>query len=299
MKWEWYDDLNTKSLFLHCLLKANHEPKQWRGITIERGQFVTSTSNLAKEIGVGVQAIRTCINRLKSTSEITSQSTSRFTILTICNYDSYQSEENPTNKPTNKPSNKRLTNEQQATNKQLTTTKELKEEKNNTPLTPQEGAEPELEKSENPAKGKSKSGPKAADKNIERFEKFWKSYPRKIGKGQARKVWLRLKPNDELTDTLVMAVEAQKKSEQWQKSQGQFIPHPTTWLNQERWEDEISGTGPGEDNYYGGDPPPPIRNTTDEEDMAMFGRTFPKTTVKDDDDDNSDNKNRHPANQAG
>lgn len=89
-KWEWYDDLNTFRLFLHLLLTVNYEPAQWRGVTIGKGQRVTSLSKLAKETGLSVKSVRTSLNRLKSTNEVACESTSQYTILTIVNYSKYQ-----------------------------------------------------------------------------------------------------------------------------------------------------------------------------------------------------------------
>jgi hypothetical protein len=77
------------------------------------------------------------------------------------------------------------------------------------------------------------------------FERFWNAYPRKTGKGAARKVWSRLKPGTELVDRMLVSVAAQKRSAQWLEGNGKFIPHPATWLNQERWEDEPE-PGPGQ-----------------------------------------------------
>lgn len=71
------------------------------------------------------------------------------------------------------------------------------------------------------------------------FDAFWKSYPRKIGKGAARKSWDKIKPSESLLAKIIFAVEQQKKSADWQKENGKYIPHPTTWLNQERWDDEV------------------------------------------------------------
>lgn len=71
------------------------------------------------------------------------------------------------------------------------------------------------------------------------FEKFWAAYPKKVGKQAAQKAWSRLKPNNELTETILQAIERQKSSIQWSTNNGQFIPNPTTWLNQGRWEDEV------------------------------------------------------------
>ena len=72
---------------------------------------------------------------------------------------------------------------------------------------------------------------------LERFERFWKVYPRKEGKGKAEESFGKYKPDDALTDTMIQAVQAYKKTEQWKRDGGQFIPHPATWLNQRRWED--------------------------------------------------------------
>jgi len=70
----------------------------------------------------------------------------------------------------------------------------------------------------------------------EEFEIFWKAYPRKVGKGAAFRSWKAHKPD---LNTCLKAIEIQKQTEQWKKSNGQFIPHPTTWINQHRWEDEV------------------------------------------------------------
>ena len=71
----------------------------------------------------------------------------------------------------------------------------------------------------------------------ERFEKFYFSYPRKVGKANVEKWFEKNKPDEELFNKIMTALEEHKKTKQWQDKQ--FIPHPSTWLNQKRWEDEI------------------------------------------------------------
>jgi len=85
----------------------------------------------------------------------------------------------------------------------------------------------------------SDKGKKASDKG-ESFDRFWAIYPRKVGKQNCRHIWNRLKPSAELVEQIVTAVQAYKRTEQWQGANGKYIPHPSTWLNQARWEDEIS-----------------------------------------------------------
>ena len=77
----------------------------------------------------------------------------------------------------------------------------------------------------------------APDKTV--FDLFWSVYPRKIGKGSAELAWKKIKPDGMLQTRIIEAVKAQCKSEQWRRDGGQFIPHPATWLNGKRWEDEV------------------------------------------------------------
>ena len=121
INWEWYKNTNVKTVFLHLLLMANHEDKKWQGIEIKRGQRLTSIENLAKETNLSEQNIRTAIKKLKSTGEITVKVTSRYSLITIEKYDFYQPNNYNTNTQNNTQTNILLTNNQQATNKQLTT----------------------------------------------------------------------------------------------------------------------------------------------------------------------------------
>ena len=118
LEWEWYDEPNTLRLFLHLLLKANHKPRNYRGVNIKEGQIMTGYDKLAKELNLSTQKIRTSISKLKSTSEITSVSTSQGTIIQIVKYKDYQV------------ITSKLTDEQQTDNKPITTNKNVKNEKN-------------------------------------------------------------------------------------------------------------------------------------------------------------------------
>jgi len=74
------------------------------------------------------------------------------------------------------------------------------------------------------------------------FDLFWSKYPRKVGKENARRAFEKLKVDDSLLNTLLSAVESQGGSEQWLRDGGKYIPHPATWLNGKRWEDEVLTT---------------------------------------------------------
>ena len=64
LNWEWYTDINTKVLFLHCLLKANWKDGSWHGYEYKRGQFITSLPSLAKETGLSIRQVRTALEHL-------------------------------------------------------------------------------------------------------------------------------------------------------------------------------------------------------------------------------------------
>lgn len=122
-EWEWYTDSNIFRVFLHLLLNANHKPKRWRGIIIGRGQLITSRKLLSKQLKISEQSIRTSLIRLKSTNEIIIKTTNKFSLITICNYDSYQSFDFSINQqPTSQPLkiNQQNPINQPTTNQQIT-----------------------------------------------------------------------------------------------------------------------------------------------------------------------------------
>ena len=119
LEWEWYSDNNCFRLFTHLVLKANYKQKWFKGIELKIGSIVTSRDILARETGLSSQQIRTALNKLISTNEVTSVTSSQGTIIQIVNYEKYQVETNET------------TNEQPTDNQQVTTNKKVKKEKNN------------------------------------------------------------------------------------------------------------------------------------------------------------------------
>lgn len=121
LKWEWYDDANTTRLFIHILLRTNWQPGSWHGIDYEAGQFITSLQTLSVETHLSIQQVRTSLNHLISTGEITSFQQGRSRIITVNNWCQYQGD--------NKVSNRKVTGNQQDTNKKVTTDKEYIKEK--------------------------------------------------------------------------------------------------------------------------------------------------------------------------
>lgn len=131
LEWEWYKDKNTKILFLHCLLKANCKETKFNGLTLERGQFVSSITSLSQELSLTPNEVRTAIKHLKSTGEITSKSHSKFTVFTVACYDSYTNKSQAESQSNHMDSNKQITNKShsdaQSINRMSTMQKESKD----------------------------------------------------------------------------------------------------------------------------------------------------------------------------
>jgi len=116
--WEWFSDTNTFRVFLQLLLKANHKEKKYRGMDLKIGTIITSRDILAMETGLSVRQVRTALDKLKSTNEVTIKTSSQGTIIEVVNYAKYQL-------TTSETTNERPTNDQQTT-----TNKNVKNVKN-------------------------------------------------------------------------------------------------------------------------------------------------------------------------
>ena len=119
LDWEWYHDNDTTRMFLHLLLKANWKDKEWHGITIKRGQLVTSLQNLSEETGLSKQQTRRVLSNLQKTRETTRQTTHRYTLITIEKYEDYQGSDVEGNTVSNIKTTRKPTLKQHATQQQL------------------------------------------------------------------------------------------------------------------------------------------------------------------------------------
>ena len=151
--WEWYSDINTCRLFIHMLLKANWQEGKFRGTTVPRGSFISTTSKLAEETRLTNNEARTAISHLIATNEITKQSTNKYTVFTVVNYNLYQD--------IPKQEHKQDTSNAQAIPKPF----------------------PTMEESNKGNKEKNNNTMCKADA-LALFESLWKLYPVKKGKGQ-------------------------------------------------------------------------------------------------------------------
>lgn len=103
VNWEWYQDTNVKSVFIHLLLLASYEDKKWQGRVVKRGQVIISSGNLASDLKLTRQQVRTALKKLQSTDEISVESTNKYLVITIEKYSDYQSAlQNNNHQTTNK-----------------------------------------------------------------------------------------------------------------------------------------------------------------------------------------------------
>lgn len=128
--WEWYGDPNMVALFIHLLLRANYKPVRRRGEVYGRGVVLTSREELSRETGISERTIRTCLTRLKSTNEITIKATKQGSIITITNYDKYQSSNSESDQENGQPNDQQPTNDRPTTDQRPTSSIEIKKEIN-------------------------------------------------------------------------------------------------------------------------------------------------------------------------
>ena len=200
LEWEWFSDHNTFRLFMYLMLKANHQDKKWKGIIIKRGQHLTSLDSLCAGTGMTKSKIRTSLNKLKSTRDIAHKTNSQHTVITVINYNLYQSIDTQTDKP--------IANESQTDDKPIATNNNVNNENNVITdgfshwwnLYP---SSRRINKSGCLTKWKSKCKGLSDDSIVDLINNISKD------------IDLRIKQVDDI----------------------KFIPQTTTYLNQERWND--------------------------------------------------------------
>lgn len=253
--WRWIDDKNTVYVYLRLLLKAAWSDRFQNGVEIKRGQAVISQNEFAKTCGISRQELRTILDRLVSTNKIRRTPTAKCSIITLIEYDC----------ATNTLTGNQPSGNQQATNVQPTLN------------------QPTLYNTNIQTSKQTNTAPAAREGGVlsEYFDKFWSAYPKKTAKQSALKAFLKLNPDEELLNKMLSSLEQQKKSVQWTKDNGQYIPYPATWLNGKRWEDELQQPVTKNAKNFGYDSMPKteeewlegFRTTADDNRIASMPRT--------------------------
>jgi len=222
LKNPWMQDISVLGAWVYILMNVAYQPEdvifEGKRITLQPGQGLFKIRQMAKILGVSHSKLNRTILLFTNEKQIETQTSPRNTIITVLNWQKYQAVE--TQKETQMEHNRNTTETQV---EHLPIIKELKNIRNKEIY-----KEKEIKEKEKPQKTE--------------FDIFWDEYPRREGKGAARKSFEKAIKKTTL-DVLLEAVRKQKQSDQWTKDNGQYIPHPATWLNQERWEDELDFNG--------------------------------------------------------
>lgn len=216
-----FADPNLLKLWVLCLLSANHK-EGWfdvdgiiEPIQIVAGQFITGRFSLhkayyprKKKQNVSALTLWRWLEKLEKIGNLKIESNNKYSIVTIMNWDTYQ---NAVARPEQQP-------EQQLNNSRTTDEQQLNTNKNE------------------------ENVKKTHVVDIEQsFHIFYKNYPKKKSPDQAKKTWIKLSKKKDFPSLQIIlsAIENQKQSKAWKKDNGQFIPHPSTWLNNGGWGDEV------------------------------------------------------------
>jgi hypothetical protein len=249
-EWEWYCDPNTFRLFMHLIVTANHNQETWRGTTVERGQLATGRESLSRELRLSQQEIRTSLDKLKMSGNIAIKSTNKFSVITVCNYEKYNKIDidlQPANQPANQPTSN-------STNSSTSKSTSKNNEKPTVNIDLQPANQPANQPTTQPqTRSKEIKNKRLVQKTSPRgFEKFWESYPRKQKKKEALSAWNKLNCGNGMFDTIMQKLEQFKQSDSWTRDNGRYIPNPASWINGERWNDEVECQLPSKGQKIGG-----------------------------------------------
>ena len=246
LKWEWYSDTITFRVFMHLLLTANFEEREYRGMVLKPGQLITGRKKLSVDLGLSEQQIRTALNHLQSTNEITIKSTKKFSVITVENWGKYQSCVSDTNQQNHQQTNQR--NNQQATNKTTnkTTNKSTNETIGKTVETERNSThEDGYTNQQNDQQSNQQSNHIQEYKEInnmskileEEFESIWKMYPKREGKKKAKAAYIRARKSGTTYEDVEAGIIAYKQHIAAQGIERQFIKMGSTYFNGKCWED--------------------------------------------------------------
>jgi len=211
----WLKNQNLWTFWTYCLMKATRKPHiakvGFQEVPLEPGQFIFGTYQAREDTELTVQNIRTCIDKLKKSKNITVKTTNKYSVITIENWEFYQSGIGQTNSQTNKP----LTNQKQTSNKPVTTYKSIESDKRKRVI------------------------------YSEQFERFWNAHPRRAGSKKLCFTEWNKKMLDDKIDDVMLALENHIVSESWTKEDCKWITGTQKWIENGMWTVKLPPKKPG------------------------------------------------------
>lgn len=129
-KWRWYSDDITFRVFMHLLLTAQYKDTPWQERVLREGQAVTGSQKLADDLGLSRQQVRTALRKLQATNSITIETTNKYSVITVTNWQKYQKDEcSAADTSTKALTDEQPTDNHRATNDQPLFKKEKKDKK--------------------------------------------------------------------------------------------------------------------------------------------------------------------------
>ena len=249
---DWYKNVPVKTVFIHCIMKANWTDKMYKGEVVKRGTFITSRRKLADETGLTEREVRTALEVLVDNKMIDKIPSKSNTLVIVLNYDLYQKNDEICADLASHKTSQCVTQcampenalniglfhgvtqspTQQVTHKTTTTNKNINNNK--------EKRSAQIAQS-TPDCDTQNSGvmlENAFDRE-NAFNEFWKVYPKKRDKKKSHIKFLSVCKNEQVYKSIMDGLRRQAASADWLKNNGQYIPYPATWLNGERWNDEV------------------------------------------------------------
>lgn len=245
--WKERRKFSRAEAWIDIIMEAQHSPEVEQiiiGNTVvecRRGECVKSLETWSKRWNWTKSATRRFFNLLKNMGNIEIESVMVTTRIKVINYDTYCPLRNDDetgffkkNKKTPKIDTATDTETEQISAKNTNTCETFRNANETQVKRKRNGSETEVTPDNN-----DKNVNNDKNKNNGHFDRFWNAYPKKVGKLAAFNSFKKIKNPSEMICVILDAIEKQKNTDQWKKDNGQFIPNPSTWLNQGRWEDEV------------------------------------------------------------
>jgi hypothetical protein len=222
---EVFKNSHLLHVWIWCLLSAKYmkcstcfySGKRTEKIELLPGEFIFGRKKAAEELNMTESGFYKRLKKLEKMKNVNIESNNRFSKITIINWDTYQGSFEKSNSESNS---------------QVT----AKEQPGNTINRYIDNIDKNISVLDKPKRKRSTSG--LTIELQESFSIFWSAYPKHEARVMAEKAWLKISPQNGLVETICTAVEKFKQSPKWTKDNGEYIPMPSTWLNQRRWEDE-------------------------------------------------------------
>ena len=212
--WQWFGVETAMYIWIRILFKANWKDGWFLGTPVPRGSFATSIGNFAESLNVSEKTVRYWLKKFEEAGQITVKGTNRFTLITVINYAKYQDCESQKG-------------EQRASQGQpegnLRATIEPKKQRNKETIR-------EIHSS-------NQDSAEVLNDVDYWFDEFWKVYPRKQSKKDAKRAFTKACKTEEQYRTIMAGLRSVIETD-WNGKDPKYIPHPATWLNGRRWEDE-------------------------------------------------------------